>query len=132
MPDDDRIARYCRPGAIADGVPLPAAFQLRPDEDCLSVNWIEYWGEDTLDVALERIREDLSQDMTLSRNGLLAVLGVGTARAAAAALTSAAPTITYDPTRVQSHASFCGIRPAADAIAAALALAVSSAHRVAR
>lgn len=132
LPDGDRIARYCRPGAVADGEPLPAAFMLRDDEDCLSVNWIEYWGAATLDGALASIRDDLSQDMTLSRNGLFAVLGVGSARAIAAAFASDPPTLTHEPTNVRSHASLCGLRPSHDVIAAALALAVSSTHPVGR
>ncbi len=40
------VARYCRPRALrSDGRPLRDAFLLRPGEEYLSVNWLEYFDD---------------------------------------------------------------------------------------
>lgn len=52
LPDEDHLIRYVPWGRLRkdedDNVLgfLPQAFQLRPDEDYLSVNWVEYYDGD--------------------------------------------------------------------------------------
>ena len=44
LPDSDSVARYCRPRTIlSNGRPARAAFMLRPNEEYLSANWLEYF-----------------------------------------------------------------------------------------
>jgi hypothetical protein len=51
LPDEDHVMRYVPWGKLRrdedDNVLgfLPQAFQLRPDEEALSVNWIEYFSD---------------------------------------------------------------------------------------
>ena len=40
LPDADHVSRYCSPGRIEDGLPAAAAFELRPQDQYLSVNWL--------------------------------------------------------------------------------------------
>ena len=84
LPDDDHVSRYCKPSAIArDGLPLAAAFELRPGEDYLSVNWLEYFGASNFDAAIESVRNAFhAKGFRLKPNGRLAVLNIGTVKAA--------------------------------------------------
>lgn len=46
LPDTDHVSRYCKPSTVGeDGLPTEQAFSLRPGEDHLSVNWLEYLGD---------------------------------------------------------------------------------------
>ena len=39
LPDDDHVARYCKPSSVDEhGMPMASAFQLRSGEQHLSVN----------------------------------------------------------------------------------------------
>ena len=59
------------------------AFIPRQDEDYLSVNWLEYFGETELNAAVERVREVFhSKGFTLRPNGRFAVLNVEAAKTA--------------------------------------------------
>lgn len=42
VPDIDHVARYCKPSTLEDGQLLATAFLPRPQEESLSVNWLEY------------------------------------------------------------------------------------------
>ena len=83
LPDDDHVSRYCRPTAVGrDGLPLAAAFELRPGEDHLSVNWLERLGEPDLDGAIERVRTVFhARGYRVKPTGRFAVLGVGAVKA---------------------------------------------------
>ena len=55
-----------------------SAFLLRPGEEFLSVNWMEYFGADiTADAQVEKVREDMRKSIKLSANGRFAKLHVG-------------------------------------------------------
>ena len=88
IPDEQHIARYCRPTQNDEGMPSVSAFHLRPeDKGQLSVNWMEFFSPNKLAVSkdhrkqvIERIRAVIQMDK--SSNGLFAVLNVGLARQA--------------------------------------------------
>lgn len=62
---------------------MSAAFIPRQDEDYLSINWLEYFGETELNAAVERVREVFhSKGFTLRPNGRFAVLNVEAAKTA--------------------------------------------------
>ena len=42
IPDENHVSRYCPPSRVEDGMPLASAFALKPNEQFLSVNWLEY------------------------------------------------------------------------------------------
>lgn len=86
LPDDDHLSRYCKPTAVGpDGLPMAAAFELRPTEHHLSVNWLEYFDSPHLGAAVERVREAFRRKgYGLRRNGRFAVLGIGEAKSAVA------------------------------------------------
>ena len=81
LPDADHFSRYCKAIDVQDGEPLSTAFQLRGNEDHLSVNWLEYFGEVDQQEAVELVRETfLRKSYQLKVNGRFAVLNVGAAK----------------------------------------------------
>ena len=42
IPDSDHISRFCRPMQVEDGQIQSPAFMLRPKDENLSVNWLEF------------------------------------------------------------------------------------------
>ena len=78
LPEDHHVTRYCKPTTVADaGLPTVSAFQLRLDEEYLSVNWLEYFGKLELNASLQRVRSEVAKSLALSPNGRFAVLNVG-------------------------------------------------------
>ena len=55
IPDEHHVARYCMPNRhVENGWPTPSAFQLRPvDKGTLSVNWLEFFTDQSVVVARE-------------------------------------------------------------------------------
>ena len=64
-------------------MPTAAAFRLREQDQCLSVNWLEYFDVGEVGLAIEQIQEIFRRkNFRLKRTGLFAVLGVGEAKKA--------------------------------------------------
>ena len=107
LPDADHVSRYCSPGRIADGLPSAAAFELRPQDQYLSVNWLEYWGLSDLGVALDRVRGEF--DLRVNEKGRFAVLNVSEVKTTVEKVTQRRPSITHQPTAtMESHAGVVG------------------------
>ena len=80
LPDQDHVARYCKPTAMGtDDLPKVAAFELPIGHPDLSVNWLERFSRDP-ETAIEAIRQVIQ--LCLRRNGRFAVLGVAAAKEA--------------------------------------------------
>jgi hypothetical protein len=77
LPGKDHISRYCKPTSVTEGgVPTGQSFALRPvDNNTLSVNWLEYYGNIDQDEQINHVREDIG--LKLAARGLFAVLNVG-------------------------------------------------------
>lgn len=75
LPGKDHISRYCAPKTAPDGQPTGASFMLKKDEDFLSVNWMEHFGETDQKVQIAKIREHI--ELSLAKSGLFTVLNVG-------------------------------------------------------
>ncbi len=121
--EDDHLSRYCKPTAVGrDGLPTAAAFELRPNEDHLSVNWLEYFGSRDLGTAVERVREAFRRKgYQLRRNGRFAVVGVGAAKTAVAEAVGRPGRVEHLPlSDDESHAGIFGY--AADDLAVAVEL----------
>ena len=84
IPPGDSVARHSRPRALlSDGSPARAAFMLRPGEEYLSANWLEYFHQSDRTVQIAGVRRALvGKGFQLRRNARLAVLNAGTAAAA--------------------------------------------------
>lgn len=84
IPDNDHVARYCKPSAVDEhGMPTAAAFQRRVEESHLSVNWLEHGGTRNLVEAVHRAQEGfLRRRYRLRPNGRFAILNVGLAKEA--------------------------------------------------
>ena len=95
LPDQDHVARYCKPSSIGtDGLPKVAAFELRERDSSLSVNWIEYFGRDR-QFSLQEIRQVIQ--ITLRPSGRFAVLGVAVAKEAVIAGGGSSPEVFSSP-----------------------------------
>ena len=73
---DDNVARWCRLGLHVDrksGDIKNEAFYLRPGEDYLSANWIEFYSQNH-ESAVNAIRDDIP--VTVSRGDKFIVLNV--------------------------------------------------------
>jgi hypothetical protein len=84
VPDDHHLVRYVPFGRLDKDQDnnvigyLPQAFEMRPDEDALSVNWAERAGG-SLGTRLRRTAEfirDTQKSKTLGKKGRLAILNV--------------------------------------------------------
>ena len=81
LPDSDSVARYCRPRTLlSNGRPARAAFMLRPGEEYLSANWLEYFHAADRPAQLAGVRRALAgKGFRMSRAARFAVLNVGAA-----------------------------------------------------
>ncbi len=75
LPAEDNVVRYVRPRLVLDDGSIEgSAFKLRPNDEGLSVNWLECFEgakKDQVVAARRRIR------LSMSPNGRLAELNVG-------------------------------------------------------
>jgi hypothetical protein len=79
IPDRDHIARYCSSKNISekDGNIQATAFMLRPDENCLSVNWLEYLNCPDRKSEIAEIQRIYSIKLKVGSQAKIAVLNVG-------------------------------------------------------
>jgi hypothetical protein len=78
LPEQDHVSRYCKPKTLGeDDQPSRTSFMLRPDDDYLSVNWLEYFGDIGRQEQLTEIRRHIT--LTLAATGKFAILNVGKA-----------------------------------------------------
>lgn len=84
LPDEDHVARYCKPSSVDEqGMPLASAFQLRSGEQHLSVNWLEHGGTRDVEAAMRTARSGfVNRRYRLRGNGRFAVLNVGSTKTA--------------------------------------------------
>ena len=82
VPDEDHIARYCKPSTVECGMPTVGSFMRREREDHLSVNWLEKSGQRRRDDAVACVREVLiGKGYGVKKGGRFAVLNVGSVKA---------------------------------------------------
>ena len=74
---DSHVARYCLYSKHSDERPMPAAFELRGNEEFLSSNWIEYFDMHDLESNLNKVRDEFEKHHSMKKNGRFAVLNVG-------------------------------------------------------
>ncbi len=79
LADSHHVARYCRPRDIGNsGIPIPAAFYLRPGEEYLSTNWLEIFHGSERSAQIDGVRRALSdKGFRINRNAVFATLNVG-------------------------------------------------------
>ena len=77
IPNEHHVARYCKPSTVEREIVMASAFQPKPDEEYLSVNWLEYFGVQDVERAVQCVRLAFGQKGYMVRkNGRFAVLGV--------------------------------------------------------
>lgn len=94
VPDDHSIVRYCMPSSLADGAPAIGSFARKVAHTYLSVNDADMTDGATPQEKAASSKALMTPWLTMSQNGLLAALRVGTIRAIEA---PNALTITYHP-----------------------------------
>ena len=78
IPDQDHVARYCRPWQCPKGQIEATAFFLREDEETLSVNWMEYLNCPNRESEIAQLRNIYSLKFTrVAAGAKIAVLNVG-------------------------------------------------------
>jgi hypothetical protein len=78
IPDEDHIARYCKPSKISeDGQIEFGAFMLRKDEKGLSVDWLEFLKCSSREDEIIEMRKIYPLRLTVGAKAKIAVLNVG-------------------------------------------------------
>lgn len=78
LPEQDHISRYCSAiHCTENGEVTGRAFQLRPTEEYLSVNWLEFLQLNDRQEEIGEIRKILGSKLTLGAKAKFAVLNVG-------------------------------------------------------
>ncbi|MBC8200346.1 MAG: hypothetical protein ISS67_07150 [Desulfobacterales bacterium] len=80
IPDQNHIARFCRPMQAPEEQIQATAFMLRADEESLSVNWLEFLKCSSRESEIAKIRTTYSQTFTVGARARIAVLNVGEVR----------------------------------------------------
>ena len=107
---------------------MSAAFIPKQDEEYLSVNWLEYFGETDLGAAVERVREVFrSKNYQVRPNGRFAVLNVGAAKTAVREGVGQSLHINHLPVDDESHSGIFGY--ASEDLAVAVELAALVTHQ---
>ena len=81
IPDNNHIARLCHNKHVADVQIQATAFQLRRNEDGLSVNWLEFLNCSSRENEIDEIRKIYSETFSsVGTRAKIAVLNVGGVR----------------------------------------------------
>jgi len=80
IPDQNHIARFCRPMQAPEGQIQATAFMLRADEESLSVNWLEFLNCSNRESEITKIRTIYSEIFTVGARAKIAILNVGEVR----------------------------------------------------
>lgn len=78
LPESNHITRFCKGTQVnEDGTVSPAAFELRPNEEYLSINWLENLKLSDRSSEINELRSVLQKKLTFGKNAKLTVLNVG-------------------------------------------------------
>lgn len=77
IPAQHHIARYCKPTQAPDGQIQATAFMLRPSEESLSVNWLEFHGHSSREEEIAELRRIYFAKLSVGVSAKIAVLNVG-------------------------------------------------------
>lgn len=81
IPDEDHIARYCKPSKISeDGQIEFGAFMLRKDEEALSVDWLEFLKCSSREDEIIEMRKIYPSRLAVGAKAKIAILKVGAVR----------------------------------------------------
>ena len=80
IPDQNHIARFCRPMQAPEGQIQATAFMLRADDESLSVNWLEFLNCSSRESEITKIRTIYSETFTVGARAKIAILNVGEVR----------------------------------------------------
>ncbi len=80
IPDQNHIARFCRPMQAPEGQIQATAFMLRVDEESLSVNWLEFLNCSNRDSEINELRNVYAAKLNVGARAKIAVLNVGEVR----------------------------------------------------
>lgn len=106
---------------------MPAAFELRANEDYLSVNWLEFLDASDLEAAVAQVRTVFrKKGYTVKQNGRFTALGVGELKVAVSAITGTARVERRRLDDDESHSGVFGY--SADDFAVAVEIAALADH----
>ena len=78
IPDQDHVARLCKPTQAPEGQIQPTAFLLKAEEEYLSVNWLEFLNCSCRESEINELRQLYSRKfLSVGAGARIAVLNVG-------------------------------------------------------
>lgn len=109
--DDQHVTRYCSQKRLdSNSRPMLYAFQLRPNEEYLSVNWLEYFGSVRRDQQISALRQVfLYKGRKLGASARFAVFNIGEMRNHVLQGTAGRTTLTVLHKPEPKDQSHCGI-----------------------
>lgn len=80
IPDQDHIARYCKPTTAPDGQIQATAFMVKKGEESLSVNWLESLNRLSREQEITELRKILARKLDVKLSAKIAILNAGAVR----------------------------------------------------
>lgn len=129
IPDLDHVGRYCGGACIkSDGTVSGVAFQLRSQEEYLSVDWLELLDRVSRSNQIVCLRSVLARRLKIGTKGQIAVLNVGEAKSAVRTGSPDAKEIDFRHEPLEddpAHSGIFGLTEADDLIADLIASRIS-------
>ena len=111
IPDSNHVSRYCKPSVVENNLPIVGAFLPRPNEEYLSVNWLEYLATRDLDGAIKEVRARFQgRGYRLRLSGRFVILNVGYCKESATRIRRKVQFERRPLEDDDSHAAVLGIR----------------------
>ena len=80
IPDQNHVARFCRPWQAPDGHVEATAFMARSDESSMSVNWLEFLKCSNREKEIAELRNIYSAKFSVGSRAKIAIVNVGEVR----------------------------------------------------
>lgn len=77
IPDQDHVARYCKPTTVQEGQIQATAFMVRKDEESLSVNWLESLNCSGREQEIKELQRIIANKLNVKAGARIAVLNIG-------------------------------------------------------
>ncbi len=109
--ENQHVSRYCKPLCVdPSGLPLGCAFELRSNEEYLSVNWLGFYNESDLYKSLDCVRKVFQKKgFSTAKSGRYVVLQVSKIKSLLSILSSKECRVEHLPSQNDpSHAGIFG------------------------
>lgn len=133
IPDNNHVARYCKPTTVENNEILATAFLMKPIDESLSVNWLEYLKLPTREKEISKIQDVYNKKLNVSSKSKIVVVNVGLARKKVSVESDDRRNLLFkhDPSKEDpSHSGIFNLKPDDEMIAELILSVVDQEHHV--